>query len=142
MASLQYLRRLAPAALLAATAVLGGSAIGDPPTACAAPKELDIGQYDKCTDQVDKDVVNELIEWEELEAEYAKCCANAGGTWNKSRKSCDAPAAAESQPGRPGVAPPPGVATQPPPPPPPPVRNPGMAPRPGVIETFTPAPIG
>lgn len=45
MATLLHTRRIVPAALLAATATLGGSAIGDPAVARAEPREWDIGAY-------------------------------------------------------------------------------------------------
>jgi hypothetical protein len=46
-------RRLLPGALIAATTVLGGSALADPATACAAPREWDIGEWDKCVRRVE-----------------------------------------------------------------------------------------
>lgn len=143
MASLQQLRRLVPAALLAAAAVLGGSAVGDPATACAAPGEWDIGDYDSCMRAVHE---RKHKTSQEAVDDFRFCCDRSGGVWNAAEEICQAPPAepadAPQQPTLPGVAPRPGEATQPPPPPPPPVRNPGVAPRPGVIGTFTPAPIG
>lgn len=125
-----HLRRLLPAVLLAAAATLGGSALGEPATACAVPDaEWDIGQYDNCIKAGNN--------------EPSDCCLISGGVWSETQ-GCVAPPA-RTQPGLPeAVGPGAGVATQNPAPPPPVARNPGMAPRPGVIttETFAPAPVG
>jgi hypothetical protein len=120
-----HLHYLVPAALLVATAALGGSALVEPATACAAPKEWDIEAYDLCMKQAT---------WlrEGWDREYY-CCTWSGGIWVPDKwgggGKCTAPPAdAEAQPTLPGVAPRPGEATQNPAPPPPPFRNPGVAP--------------
>lgn len=129
-----YLRRLVPAALLAAAATVGGSAIGEPATACAVPGEWDIGQYDTCVHDAETRFARGEIDGWTLRDELQACCTLSGGILNTSTGNCSAPPAAEGQPGLPGVVGPgAGVATQPPPPPPV-VRNPG------VTQTFTPGP--
>jgi hypothetical protein len=142
MASLHYLRRIVPAALLGAAATFGGSAVAEPVVACAAPQEWDIGAYDACIKKAEDLFLRGEIE--NLSDAERECCEKTGGVWSPhgAAGKCVAPPAtpAGSLPdAAPGTAP--GVLTQNPPPPPP-VRNPGVAPRPGVIETFTPAPIG
>jgi hypothetical protein len=131
-AMLAYLRRLLPAALLAATAALGGSASVDPATACAAPNdEWDVGAYDQCVASYPDPPAENITRYLD-HLEY--CCKKSGGVYSLTQGCVAPPAAAQG----PGVAPPPEVATDNPAPPPPPVtRVP-----PGVIETFTPAPIG
>jgi hypothetical protein len=134
------LRRLLPAALLAAAVTLGGSAVGDPTIACAEPNtgggEWDIGKYDNCIAGQKWMEGNPLYKEDVIEGKR-RCCVGSGGEWNAAQQKCQAPAAkpADAQPPHPGVAPPPVGATQNPAPPPPPFRNPGV-----VIETFTPAP--
>ena len=54
---LKYFRLLMPAALLAATAAVGGSAIGESPIACAEPREWDIGAYDQCVDVMKREFI-------------------------------------------------------------------------------------
>lgn len=134
-----HLRVIAPAALLAAAATLGGSAVGDPAIACAEPREWDIGAFDQCIEAADDAWANDpTINHDEL---AYHCCKSTGGDWDEARKSCVAPPAdAEAQPTQPGVAPRPGVAEQPAEPAPPPfpiIQNPE------VTQTFvTPTPIG
>jgi hypothetical protein len=82
------LPRVALAASLAAAAILGGSAFGDPATACAAA-EWDIGAYDNC---MDAGAVQGL-EGENWDAHNKACCENTGGDWNAGVKKCQAPAA-------------------------------------------------
>jgi hypothetical protein len=64
------LRRLMPAALIAATAALGGSALADPAVACAAPNTggYDDARYEECRKSG-------------LTARF--CCSQAGGTWTE-----------------------------------------------------------
>ena len=125
------LRRLLPAALLAAIAALGGSALANPAAACAAPNtgEWDIGAYDRCVGTnppKDFDKFIDHMHW---------CCINSGGEWNAAKKDCQAP------PAKPAQAPPrwvyPGIdiQTATPVPPPPAARNPGV-----VTEPLTAAP--
>lgn len=82
------LPRVALAAPLAATAILAGSAFGDPATASAAP-EWDIGAYDNC---MGAGVVQGL-EGENWDEHNNACCQKAGGDWNAGLKKCQAPAA-------------------------------------------------
>jgi hypothetical protein len=132
------LRRLVPAALLAAAATLGGSAFVDPATACAAPNtggaEWDVAAYDACMRNL---ILSPDFGNRSTRADRQKCCTDSGGQWNDAQGSCQSPPAepAEAQPTLPGVAPRPGVATQPPPPPPPPIRNPE------VTMPFQPGPV-
>jgi hypothetical protein len=127
-----HLRLALPAALLAAAAALGGSAVGDPAIACAAPREWDIGTYDRCIAGVDVAWAEGKIATENLNDAYRECCEKSGGIWSSlgggAGKCVAPPANAETQPTLPGVAPPPVGATQNPAPPPPPFRNPGVAP--------------
>lgn len=128
-----FSHRVVPAVLLAAAATLRGSAIGDPATACAAPREWDIGAYDQCVKSGLGKGYND-VEWEEHEHQ---CCLDSGGVWNLEQGKCQAPPAdAESQP---GVAPTPGVASQTEEPAPPPVTR---VPLGDITATFAPAPAG
>jgi hypothetical protein len=124
----RYLRRLVSAALLAAAVALGGSALGDPATACAKP--FDKAAYDACSQQANEDWAAGKINLKTYDELVVGCCILSGGKWTDSG-GC---AAAADAPGR---TVPPGVITQtltPAPVAPPP----GMTP--GVIQTFTPAP--
>lgn len=124
-----FARRLLPAAFLIATAALGGSAVSDPASACAAPREWDIGGYDQCW----QSGIGRGFNDEEWNDHVKYCCLTSGGDWNGIK--CVAPPA-ESAGSQPVF--PPGVATHTLDPVPPPViRNPGA-----IIETFTPMPIG
>lgn len=121
-------RRLVPAALIVAAGALGGSAIAEPASACAAPREWDIGAYDQCL----ADGIGKGYDEDEALNHKALCCWASGGDWNIAEGKCQAPPAEPAQ----GRAVPPAVATQTlEPAPPPVVRNPGV-----VTETFTPAP--
>jgi hypothetical protein len=137
MTSLLHLRRIVPAALLAATAALGGSAIVDPATACAAPAEWDIGAYDRCVAKANDAWAEGLIK--DLGGALRECCEKTGGVYILSNQKCQAPPAnsadAPQQPILPGVAPRPGVVTEIPAPPPPPIRNPE------VTMPFQPGPV-
>jgi hypothetical protein len=66
------LRRLIPAALIAATAALGGSALAKPAVACAAPNTggYDDARYEECRKSG-------------LAPRF--CCSQAGGTWTEVR---------------------------------------------------------
>jgi|tagenome__1003787_1003787.scaffolds.fasta_scaffold20464793_1 hypothetical protein len=67
------LRRLMPAALMAATAALGGSALANPAVACSAPNTgggYDDARYEECRKSG-------------LAARF--CCSQAGGTWTEVR---------------------------------------------------------
>lgn len=77
-----------PAALIAATATLCGSAVADPTIACAAPdREWDIGKYDQCVHEgVGKGYTDE--EWEN---HLALCCWASGRDWSTQSNQCVAP---------------------------------------------------
>jgi hypothetical protein len=126
MSSTMRFRRLLPATILAATAVVGGSSLADPAVACAQPNTgggYDDARYEECR----KSGLNERF-----------CCSQAGGTWTKVTVydqnglpasyyyMCTGSARKPVQAG--GTLEP---ATQPP------VTR---VPR-GVIHTFTPAPV-
>jgi hypothetical protein len=86
------LRRLMPAALIAAAAALGGSTLADPAIASAAP-EWDIEAFDYCMDQgLNHPGVVTDYEWEVWEE---SCCTNSGGVWNDATKECGAPPATD-----------------------------------------------
>ena len=80
------LRQLLPAALLAATAAFGLSAVGSPATASAAPSEWDIESYDMCMDTKIDDP-SEKLAW------TRKCCLDSGGVWNDTMGKCQSPPA-------------------------------------------------
>jgi hypothetical protein len=131
-------RLIASAALLAASCVLGGSAVGVSPTACAEPIKYDFLKYLTCANYWNKKYQEGAITEKELDQARRLCCASSGGDWHPSSSggTCKEPAKpAEAQPTLPGEAPPPVVATENPTPPLPPIRNPG------VIQTFTPTPV-
>ena len=81
------LRQLLPAALVAATAAFGLSAVGSPVTASAAPMEWDIERYDVCMKFGSFDDPSEKIAW------TRKCCRDSGGVWNDSLGKCQSPPA-------------------------------------------------
>jgi hypothetical protein len=87
------LLRVALAAPLAAAAILGGSAFGDPATACAAP-EWDIGAYDNCMDAG----VTQGLQGEAWDKHNKACCEKTGGDWNAVVKTCQAPPATRPLP--------------------------------------------
>ncbi len=79
------LRQLLPAALLAATALFGASAVDSLATASAAPTEWDIESYDDCMKGMDLDDPSEKIAW------TRKCCIDSGGVWNDAMGKCQSP---------------------------------------------------
>lgn len=79
------LRQLLPAALLAATAAFGLSAVGTLATASAAPTEWDIGLYDDCMGLNPSGDPSEKIAW------ARKCCLDSGGVWNDAMGKCQSP---------------------------------------------------
>ncbi|HEX3284026.1 MAG TPA: hypothetical protein VHT50_05035 [Mycobacterium sp.] len=132
--STRRLRHLAAAGLIAAAATVSGSAIGDPATACAAPK-FDSDFYRACTTQKQLLYEKGQITKKERDDALKECCELAGGTWARDpslsdwvcqQPSADAP---QTLPG--------GVPTQTFQPAPPPVRQPGS-----VNPTVTFAPAG
>ena len=130
------LRRLVFLAPLAATAVLGGSALGDPAAACAEPKQWNEAGYHACVDQLNKDLAAGRYTPEQYIELVQGCCSLSGGAWNNTLKQCESPPAAPAQ--GPAVAPQPGVATQTVEPAPPPVTRVPLGP---ITENFTPAPV-
>lgn len=99
------LRQLLPAALLAASAACGLTAVGSPVTASAAPIEWDIERYDDCMKGGASDDPSEKLAW------TRKCCLDSGGVWNDGLGKCQSPpkdASATRWPGRIPV----GVFTQ------------------------------
>jgi hypothetical protein len=131
--------------LCSRAAVLGGSALADPPTARAEPKKWNEAGYDACAGQAEADYRAGEIDLKTFKELTQGCCILSGGKWTTDsahwKGGTCGPQALEEQPIHPGVAPQPTEATQNPAPPPV-VQNPGIAPRPGVIETLTPAPPG
>ena len=127
-ANTSHHRLLLPAALVAASAVLGGGALGDPAVSAAAPSDpttpggWDQQYYDWC------------MAWASFESDKLKCCADAGGSKvptgpDRGDTVCVAeggagpapggggagPAPAGTGPRAPGVTPPDDAATQGPP---------------------------
>jgi hypothetical protein len=88
----RHLRLLPPAALIAAAAALGGSAVGEPAKACAAPREWDIGTYDECI----ANGYGKGYDAQEWENHKALCCLASGGDWNAVRSECQAPPAEQA----------------------------------------------
>jgi hypothetical protein len=74
------LRRLIPA-VLAATATIGGSAIGEPAPAYAEPNsgEWDIEEYDRCMRGVDWEINSGKFSDEVIARHIASCCTETGG---------------------------------------------------------------
>jgi hypothetical protein len=125
-------RLLVPAALLAAAATLGGSAFGDPAVAFAAPREWDIGEYDKCIQQADHDFFDGKISVAVHDERVRICCSDSGGVWKAGLPlydACTAPPANAA-----GRTVPPGVITHTLTP------APATAPPGDITQTFTPAP--
>jgi hypothetical protein len=126
------LQRLIPAVLLAATATIGGSAIGEPATARAVPGEWDIGAYDECMQTADQLFAEGKLKGNQYEELMIHCCIGSGGVWQAAPGGggkCVAPPAnpANAQPGN---------ATHTLQPERPPVmQNPG-----DITQTFAPAP--
>ena len=79
----RHLRLLVPATLIAAAATLGGSAIGEPAKACAAPREWDIGAYDQCI----AGGYGKGYDAQEWENHKALCCLASGGDWSPGRNA-------------------------------------------------------
>ena len=63
-----------PAALLAAAATLGGSAVGDPATACAEPKKWNEKGYEACAVQAEKDWRSGSIDYKTFRELVEGCC--------------------------------------------------------------------
>ncbi len=97
--------------MLAVTSIaLGGSALANPPTACAEPV-WDIGAYDSCMARIPT-----ILTQDEYEEAHRQCCLGSGGIYKRTYNSCSAPGV-ESQ-GRnplPGDAPTHVIQPAPPP---------------------------
>ncbi len=123
------LRRLAPATLLALSALSFG-VVEESATACAQPGLWDEAGYQTCAEGYEAQREDDYISWY---YGVRQCCFSFGGVWREQQPGqaprCDPPA--------PSVHVPPVDIreTFSPAPPRPPVRNPGA-----VIDTFTPAP--
>jgi hypothetical protein len=128
------LHRLVPAALLAATATLAGSAVGDPAAACAASREWDVDQFDRCTADLDLLLMAGDITPETHLEFYRECCQISGGVWDG---KCGAPPAAA--PGAPPTSAPEAVDPDAQPGAQPSTTKPKPGPAPQV-PTFVPAP--
>ena len=118
------LQFLATAAVLAATAAVGGSAVVDPATACAAPDTVtwDEDYYRSCI-ALGKQPAQDCCwyaggEWKRDTDGYLRCVRPAGGAGPA--PAATAPPEPESTlgPRAPTATPPQDVATLPPPPPP------------------------
>lgn len=72
-------RRLVPATMIAAAGVVAGSSIGEPGTACAAPK-FDADFYHACIDQKQLLYEKGKITKQQRDAAFKECCDLAGGT--------------------------------------------------------------
>lgn len=118
--------RLVPAALLAAAATLGGSAVAAPAIAYAEPQEFDVGAYDQCITWAENLYLKGAIDATTRDGMYRGCCTGSGGVV-KNDVECKAANA-------PGRTIPPGVIKQ--------TLTPApVAPPPGdITQTFTPAP--
>jgi hypothetical protein len=88
------LRRLVFLAPLAATAVLGGSALGDPAAACAEPKQWNEAGYHACVDQLNKDLAAGRYTPEQYIELVQGSCSLSGGAWNNTLKQCESPSGA------------------------------------------------
>jgi hypothetical protein len=121
------LRRLLPAALIAATAVLGASAVGDPSIAGAAP-EWDFAEYEICADKALANYQNGIITFQQYHQTVKDCCVVTSGIWSETQ-GCVAPPA-----NAPGRTIPPGRPIQ--------TLTPDLpfAPPGDITQTFTPAP--
>jgi hypothetical protein len=125
------LRHLVPAALLAATAALGGAVV-DPALACSAPtNEFNEAGYQVCADAADEAFGTGKLTSKQYTDLLAWCCESHGGS-DKTGPCI----AAVVQPNPGAVEQPTDRATVPPPPPP---RLP-VAPQPTARATVSPQP--
>lgn len=150
IASSVRLRLLLPAALIAGSAVLSGSAF-EPVIACAAPNDTAVlDKFEACARGADNAAMDGKItdaQWDDM---LEDCCLDAGGVWTPTVfPRCGDPQAVESGPDRGGVTPPTDAATLPPPTPrlptvPQPSENATVAPPPAApptTSTFAPPPL-
>lgn len=112
------LRRLALATLLAAAATFSVSASGGSASACAAPREWDIGFYDDCIQAANDAWQADEITNGQWFSEKANCCDASGGEFEPLSGDCMAPPAeeAERQPAPPDFGGPSMTLWMPPPP--------------------------
>ena len=75
------LRQIVPAALIAAAAALGGTALGDLATASALPSKEVADKWTKCVNQIPDNGGPGPNHPDN--AKYKKCCVDAGGTWTE-----------------------------------------------------------
>lgn len=118
-----FFRRLTPAVMLAAAAILAGSAIVKPGTANAKP-EWDIEYYDACMDVVRNGYMAGEYTTPEMGELVSLCCDKSGGVESGGNCSAppavaasDAPSATPSEnanPDAPAAPPPTKPATKPP----------------------------
>lgn len=122
-----YWRRLALATLFAGTATFSASAFGDPATACAAPREWDVGRYDSCVADALALYQTGSYTFQDYHEDVQTCCLNTGGVLSETQ-GCVAPVGEQAQEAeRQPVPPAPpdfGMATLYMPPPPGPVAPP------------------
>jgi hypothetical protein len=105
-----YLRRSAFAILFGTAATLSASAFGDPATACAAPREWDIGAYDACVARALADYQGGKSTLQDYNENVMVCCVATGGDWNYAAAAggdCTAPFGEEAQEAERQPAPPP-----------------------------------
>lgn len=94
---------------LAATALMAGLAV-ETAAVAGAEREWDIGQHDKCIEDM---VAGRDLTLEEYDAVWQYCCISSGGEWNDGRKACEAPPEAENVPGTPAASTTPPVLENP-----------------------------
>lgn len=123
-----HARHLAAAGLIAAATTVTGGAVGEPPNACAEPREWDVANYDDCVVLNGQKYQSGQITLEQYNRAVIDCCVLNGGIWTDSQGCVAPPAEQSAQPTALGMAPRPGEATQNPAPPPPPIRNPEVTP--------------
>ena len=131
------LRHLAAAGMIAAAAIVSGSAIGDPATACAAPKPWDPDEHGACVQSAYDDWQAGRISKQTYQELVAHCCFAQGGKWvPDSLSDAGGTCLPPPRPGVPGAAGPGQIPTQTLEPAPPPVRQPGSV---NPTATFAPA---
>ena len=73
------LRRLAIAIPMAAAATFSAGAFGEPATACAAPREWDVSNYDDCMADLLADYQTGKRTFQEYNGDAKTCCKTSGG---------------------------------------------------------------
>ena len=131
------LRHLVAAGLIAAAAIVSGSAIGNPATACAAPKPWDPDEHGACVQSAYDDWQAGRISKQTYQELAAHCCFAQGGKWvPDSLSDAGGTCLPPPRPGVQGAAGPGQIPTQTLEPVPPPVRQPGSI---NPTATFAPA---